>query len=380
MKKPTLFRRNSNAIALSLLFLASPQTVFTAEPAPANPSPHTVVLKDGTSLDIVIANSPPAPPQQKLAAKSLISSVQKTGDVKLSGVPAFKWSYGAATTAGAMIAGYYDRAGFANIYTGPTNGGCMPLTNASWGASDKDVGGNECPLSATRQGVDGRAIRGHVDDYYVTEGTSGPDPYSLGHWTEHALGECTGDYMKSSKWFPGSSTLWGADINQDGHAAFLFDVSGGPVTASYLEGNGGYYLLDAGYGLKLFFESRGYTVSTMYNQYINPDGFTYDQYKAEIDAGRPVMLHLSGHVVVGIGYNASTTNEIIFHDSWDYSDHTMEWGGVYYNEAADPTHLAPYTHIGVTIVTLNGAINRSADCRNKFPWTMFLPSIIGSKK
>ena len=392
MKKSTLFKRNINAIALSLLFLASTQTVFadTAEPAPANPysSTHTVVLDDGTSLDIVIASSPALPPQQKLAAKSAaVSPVAAIGDVKIAGVPAFAWSYGSSNTAGAMIAGYYDRAGFANMYTGPTDGGCMPLTNSNWGNSDKDLGGHECPLSATRQGVDGRTTRGHVDDYYVQEGTIGPDPYVVNTWTEHAAGECTGDYMKTSKWFPGSSSVLpglAEDINRDGAAVFIFDLTGFPVTASYLESIG-YAQYDAGYGLKLFFESRGYTVSTMYNQYIAPletAGFTYAQYKAEIDAGRPVMLHLSGHIVVGIGYNnltnSETDNKIIFHDSYDYVDHTMNWGGVYYS-AADPNHLFPFTHNAVTIVTLADAIDPSAGCGKKFPWAMFLPTIIGPK-
>lgn len=395
MKKPTLFKRNTNAIALSLLLLASsPQTVFAedaAEPAPANPysSTHTVVLDDGTSLDIVIANSPAPPPRPKLAAKSVaVSPVAAIGDVKIAGVPAFAWSYGSTNTAGAIIAGYYDRAGFANMYTGPTDGGCMPLTNASWGASN--LGGNECPLSATRQGVDGRATRGHVDDYYVQEGNIGPDPY-FGNWQEHASGECTGDYMKTSKWFPESSTdpIFSQTINTDGAAVFIFDVTGAPVTASMLEAQRLPYnsldQYDAGYGLKLFFESRGYTVSTMYNQYIAPfkaAGFTYAQYKAEIDAGRPVMLHLSGHIVAGIGYNDLTAseadNKIIFHDSYDYIDHTMNWGGVYYS-AADPNHNFPFTHNAVTIVTLTDAIDPSTGCGKKFPWAMFLPTIIGPK-
>ena len=340
MKKPTLFKRKTSAIALSLLLLASSQTVFAIPYS----STQAVVLKDGTSLDIVMANGPSAPPQQKLAAKSLVSSVQTIGDVKIPGVPAFAWSYGSAATAGAMIGGYYDRTSYPNMYTGPTNGGVMTLTNASWGASDK--GGNECPLSATRQGVDGRPTRGHVDDYYVTQGNSGPDPYVVNGWTEHASGECTGDYMKASKWFPNSSAepIFTENINKDGAAVFIFDGTGAPLTASNLESYG-YAKYDAGYGLKLFFESRGYTVSTMYNQYIAPFktyGFTYAQYKAEIDAGRPVMLHLSGHIVVGIGYNNITDNGIIFHDSWDHNEHTMIWGGIY---------NTIFTHNAVTIVT-----------------------------
>ncbi|OQY37333.1 MAG: hypothetical protein B6226_05285, partial [Candidatus Cloacimonetes bacterium 4572_65] len=41
--------------------------------------------------------------------------------VIIDDVPAFDWSYGCSATAGAMMAAFYDRNGFANIYTGPTN-------------------------------------------------------------------------------------------------------------------------------------------------------------------------------------------------------------------------------------------------------------------
>ena len=47
-------------------------------------------------------------------------------------VPAFNWVFGCSSVSAAMIAGYYDRNGFPNMYTGPTNGGVMPLDNSSW--------------------------------------------------------------------------------------------------------------------------------------------------------------------------------------------------------------------------------------------------------
>ena len=50
-------------------------------------------------------------------------------------------------------------------------------------------------------------------------------------------------------------------------------------------------------------------------------------FKAEIDAGRPVMLNLEGHTIVGIGYNDPST--VYLHDTWDYATHTMTWGGSY---------------------------------------------------
>jgi hypothetical protein len=358
IKKPALFKRHINAIALSLLLLAAPQMVVAADaagPAPGNPysSVQTIVLDD-TSLDIVIANSPATPPivpQPKMAVKeAALSAVAAAGDVKITGVPAFIWSYGASATAGAIIAGYYDRTGYPDMYTGPTNGGVMPLNNINniW-----DWGPNQCPLSATKKDLDGRTTRGHADDYYVQQGVGGTDPYVTKGWTEHTIGECTGDYMKTSKWFPNSSMepIFSANVNKDGAAVFLFSTAGDPVDAGYLETTG-YHQYDAGYGLKLFFEFRGYTVAAMYNQYIAPYktfGFTYEQYQAEIDANRPVMLHLSGHIVVGIGYNESTDNGIIFHDLWDHSVHTMVWGGTYME---DPDSGLGFAHNAVTIVTL----------------------------
>ena len=57
-------------------------------------------------------------------------------------------------------------------------------------------------------------------------------------------------------------------------------------------------------------------------------GFSFAQFQAEIDAGRPVMLNLKGHTIVGIGYD-SATNTVYLHDTWDYLTHTMTWGGSY---------------------------------------------------
>ena len=84
--------------------------------------------------------------------------------------------------------GYYDNTGYPNMYTGPTNGGVFPMNNSAWGTTV--INGESralCPLSATRFGDDERSTRGHVDDYWVSYGSSSPDPY-IGHWTEHTQG------------------------------------------------------------------------------------------------------------------------------------------------------------------------------------------------
>jgi hypothetical protein len=40
------------------------------------------------------------------------------------------------------------------------------------------------------------------------------------------------------------------------------------------------------------------------------------------------MIHVAGHTMVGVGYN-DTGNTVYLHDTWDYSTHSMTWGGSY---------------------------------------------------
>ena len=82
-------------------------------------------------------------------------------------------------------------------------------------------------------------------------------------------------------------------------------------------------------GRKLFYEARGYTVTDCYYQLTDNQvsgGFSFAQYKAEIDAGRPVIIQVSGHSMLGYGYN-DTGDQIILHDTWSPGAHTMTWGG-----------------------------------------------------
>jgi uncharacterized repeat protein (TIGR01451 family) len=72
-------------------------------------------------------------------------------------------------------------------------------------------------------------------------------------------------------------------------------------------------------------------------------GFTYANFKAEIDAGRPVLIQLEGHTMLGYGYNDPST--IYIHDTWDYLDHSMTWGGTY----------GGMQHKGVTVLKLTAS-------------------------
>jgi len=262
--------------------------------------------------EVVVPGRPPA--TYRAPAAPVPRARPLEGVNVLTDVPAFDWSYGCSATAAAMMMGYYDNGPYTAMYSGPANGGVCPMTNAVWGAG-------ECPLSATHMGYDALAARGHVDDYWIEYGDPGPDPYIVNGWPEHTHADCTGDFMGTNQ---------SAKQNSDGSTTFFFYTDGSPLydyTGCEPDQR------DGCHGLRLFVESRGYAVTTNFSQYIygyrgNKQGFTYEQFQQEIDAGRPVMIHVTGHSMVGFGYDTST-DIVYIHDTWDHLDHQMTWGQPY---------------------------------------------------
>lgn len=260
------------------------------------------------------------------------------GFFALNNVPAYTWSYGAMPTSAAIMSAYYDNFGAPTVYTGAANGGVAPQTNVVWNSQSSQPDTDQCPLAASKLGVDGRATKGHGDDYWV-EYLNETDPY-YGNWTEHTsnVGQpCTADYMGSNQWYN-----W---ENADGYTYIWASVSG---TLPY--GEPPFPLLGEGiHGLRLFYESLGLTVDYNYSRiitgYNDPDdfpdlgpaagGYEFSMYKASIDAGRPVLIQLEGHTLVGFGYDDTVTPATIYvRDCWDNStgqtSHSMLWGGKYY--------------------------------------------------
>ena len=85
------------------------------------------------------------------------------------------------------------------------------------------------------------------------------------------------------------------------------------------------------YGLYLYVRDKGYDLDRKTTKILQADvaggEFTFDDYMKEIDAGRPVMVLVTGHAMVGYGYNAETREIII--DNCYQSDQRMVWDGVY---------------------------------------------------
>ena len=285
----------------------------------------TFVDEQGRQIDEIIV--PGRPPEIKAPVATVPEPNPAMGINTLSNVPAFDWSYGCSATSAAMMAGYYDNHNYNNMYAGPTNGGVCPMNNSVWGSG-------ECPLSATHQGYDGLGEKGHVDDYWYDYGST-IDPY-YGNWAEHTYANCTADYMGTNQYHNWNNT--------DGSTKFYMYTNGDPLY-DYSGCEPGQR--DGCHGLRLFAESRGYTVITNYSQYIKGQGtdpnkgFNFSDFQSEIDAGRPVLIQVEGHTMLGYGYN--TEGQIIYiHDTWNYSDHSMTWGGEY----------SGMQHYGVTVIRL----------------------------
>jgi hypothetical protein len=317
-----------------ILLLASFQIVAT--PASADDgNPYKVKNihgPDGKDIDEVVCPlKPPAKPEPavKLPPGPSGSGINYVYGTGTSSVPAFRWSYGCSATSAAMLFGYYDQVNYPNFY----RGGVCPLTSV-WGTNTYYPSGTtcyECPLSATHSGVADRNIPGHVDDYWIDYNNPGPDPYS---GTPHSS-DSVADFMGTNQ------AAW---HNTDGSTTFYFNTRGSPLYDFTDYESSGYR--DGAHGMKLFATYGGYSVAAVFSQYIKgyhgiKNGFTFTNYVSEIDAGRPVLIQVNGHTMIGFGYN-KTGSLVYLHDTWDASDHSMTWGGKY----------AGLQHYGVTVLRL----------------------------
>ena len=249
---------------------------------------------DGIPLSREIINGPSKPiPEYQAEREASMTTIEPEGII--DNFPSYDWVFGCSAVSGAMIAAYYDRGLYPNMYTGPTSGGVMPITDTSWPTwSDGFETYPNNPLIASRNGLDGRTSKGSIDDYWIQYNSSTQDPYITGGWTQHGWGTAIGDYMKTSQ------SAYG---NTDGSTTFYnWTSSTEKLTCADMVTNN-IFQDDGTYGRKLFYEARGYTVTDCYNQKTdnNGGGFTLNNFKAEIDAGHPVLLNLAGHSIVGYG-------------------------------------------------------------------------------
>jgi len=254
----------------------------------------------------------------------------------LSNAPDYDWWYGCSPTSAGMMMGYYDINGYGGLYyDNLVPGGVAEL-------SSYDTGGSPLANNAI-------ASTGHVYDFYsnapppgypASYGISGDDlPQS------HDF-DCLADFMGTSQ--DGVGPSWDPFDNPNGSTAFWYWTDGSPMTWSDIASSTDVMRSSGMYGIYEYVDYCGYGTANLYNQYIDTlgrtYGFTFQDYIAEIEAGRVVMLHVEGHSMFGYGYD-DLTNTVYLHDTWSPGgQHSMTWGGTY----------SGLTHYGVTVFEPTG--------------------------
>jgi hypothetical protein len=217
----------------------------------------------------------------------------------LTEVPDYTWYAGCFGTATGNLMGYWDRQGLPDLYTGPTAGGVAPLNS---NGSNQGIRS----MWASRAGLDGRPASepGHIDNYWqfysddVSKSyeNTGPDPYRAAGRKEHPP-ECIGDFigLSQNKWINLNGEC---DGNIDGMSFVFWDPDGNKRVNFTPPHQGGVGVRDIPSGLRAWTLSRGYASDvfsqlTDFNPSVPPGkGFSFQDLKAEIDAGYPLLLFL----------------------------------------------------------------------------------------
>jgi hypothetical protein len=248
----------------------------------------------------------------------------------LSNTPDYRWWYGCSPTAAGMMMGYYDYNGYTGLYYQKlVPGGPAELTTYPSGA----------PAGTYRaQAV--IASNAHIADYWTGSGNSGDDPCNGNLTTCHGGGDCLADFMGTSQdlaWLsPACDGAIGVPPQNTDGGTLIWNYDDGRILTAELMGGwtNCYWETSGMYGIGEYVQYAGYNYVTgsLYNRYVYPNplqpgntaGFTWADYKAEIDAGRPVIIQLYGHSMFGYGY--TDPNTVYIYDTWNpHSASTMTW-------------------------------------------------------
>ncbi len=267
----------------------------------------------------------------------------------------YDWWYGCSPTSAGMVMGHYDRNGY----------GTDPLTNkypalVSGGVAEAETYVGP-PTGSSAFANNAIASSGHIADFWTGYGNSGDDPLGSGRAIPAGF-NCLADFMGTSQ---------DASGNSDGSTTFWYYTDGAKLYSMDIYGAGASYYDSSGmYGMYEYVDHCGYGTGTpstdtnFFNQYIieygATYGFTFAEYKAEIDDGRPVLIHVEDHTMFGYGYDDTGGAQTVYlHDTWTAGQHSMTWAGSYSGLA----------HYGVTCITVTNGVPE--------PGTMVLLSVSG---
>ncbi len=271
--------------------------------------------------------------------------------VLLSDVPDYPWWYGCTPTATGMLLGYYDRHGYDGLrYDELVPGVVAELSTFT---------NVDSPMQAFM------ASPGHIEDFYSDDtifggflGVGVEDDDRPPPWHEF---DCLADFIGTSQ---------DAHDNYNGNTNHYAWTTNAPAT----EADNLTYGVEDGivYGLGAYVRYASYEVELLYSQPIFgfdevPAGFTFEEYMAEIDAGRPVIVHTADHSMLGYGYDAD--EQLVYvHDTYSPGGGSMPWGGLYGNQDYSGTHEE------VTVLEITGG----QPVPEPSTWVLLLSGIVGS--
>ena len=214
-----------------------------------------------------------------------ISTANAVVDVYLTEVPDYQWNYGCFGTATGNLMGFWDRHGMQDFYTGSVGKGVAPLDS----------------FSANAGIVAMWASSGHINDYYAAYQSTQPDSFVRAQRTEHTP-DCIGDFigLSQKKW---KNMNGECDGNLDAYSFVYWDATA-ERRINYTPSSEAGPPVDIQSGLRAWTAYRGYgadvfTQLTDFNpNKTGPGGFTFDDMKAELDAGYPVLLFMQAYTEI----------------------------------------------------------------------------------
>jgi len=265
------------AVLLGLIFSMFSPGPFTGTASAAqspNENPDPIIDARSTSgprpaEDVVIPEASPAGPEA----------------VVIPGVPAYLWRHGCGPTAAGMIIGYWDSQGYDWLVPGD--------------ASTQTQAVNEMMASSIAPGS-------HLFDYAQpvdhAPGPLLPDRSEEPFGDEHPA-DSLADFMRTS---------WSSRGNYYGWSWFS---DFGPALEGYVN----------------LVKPDGYSVAT--ENLVMGSTLTWESYKAEIDAGRPMALlvdtegdGVTDHFITAIGYDDSTgVRRYAAYDTWNRQVHWYDF-------------------------------------------------------
>jgi hypothetical protein len=262
----------------------------------------------------------------------------------------YAWWYGCSPTSAGMMMGHYDRNGYNSLYyPNLVPGGVAEAT--TWGVPGGSALVDPVIASHGYQYDFYGNVNGSTDRTTFVYDTGGGTPANGYGYSGEDLAQpwhsfnCLGDFMGTSQ---------DAYGNSNGFTTFYYYTDGSPLNAYEMPGYG---IADPSgmYGIGEYVNYAGYSYNTLYNQYIDTlgltYGFTYAQYCAEIDAGRPVLIHIENHTMYGYGYDNTTAPMVNVYDTWSpdgMQPGSLVWGGTY--------GTSGWAHMGVTVLEITGGI------------------------